>query len=328
MEKETKLCKACGVEKELKEFAKRTDTKNSRRNKCRNCINLKRRGKKRKGGICGIYKITSPSNRVYIGQSEDIKVSRVNRYRNNNCEGQPKLCNSIKKYGWENHTFEIIEECEVENLNCRERYWQEYYDVLNGGLNCVLQECGEKRRELSEETVKKQRNNVLGERNPNWKGGRTFCECGNRIGSSANKCIKCFDKVGENNPFFGKHHSDETKAKISESRKGNLPPNSLKVEIYGVVYLSLNKASEELGIIAGTIRHRCLSKNIKYKDYKIIGSEIPEQELYTPNCKVVICDDIEYPSLAQAKKELKCSMTKILYRIKSEKFKNWYYKNE
>jgi hypothetical protein len=27
---------------------------------------------------------------------------------------------------------------------------------------------------------------------------------------------------GENNPFYGKHHSEETKKKISESRKGKL----------------------------------------------------------------------------------------------------------
>ena len=288
--------------------------------------------------ICGVYKITSPTGRVYIGQSENIIALRYNRYKSSNCDGQPKLCNSIKKYGWGSHIFEIIEECEVEDLNCRERYWQDFYDVLNGGLNCVLQECGEQRRVLSKDTIEKYRQNSIGEQNPNWKGGatKTICtSCGKNVKTSCNedkKCKDCYfkerDITGENNPFYGKTHSEDFKKLLSEERKGSLPPNSLKVEIYGILYLSLNKASEELGIIAGTIRHRCLSKNIKYKDYKIIGSEVSEQELYAPNCKVVICDGIEYPSLTQAKKELKCSRTKILYRIKSEKFKNWYYKNE
>ena len=35
-------------------------------------------------------------------------------------------------------TFEIIENCSLEDLNIRERYWQDFYDVLNGGLNCQL----------------------------------------------------------------------------------------------------------------------------------------------------------------------------------------------
>jgi hypothetical protein len=102
--------------------------------------------------VCGIYKITSPSGRVYIGQSKDVFRLRVRNYKKETCHSQPLLERSLKKYGWENHTFEIIEECEVEDLNCRERHWQDFYDVLNGGLNCVLQECGELKYKLSENT--------------------------------------------------------------------------------------------------------------------------------------------------------------------------------
>jgi group I intron endonuclease len=97
----------------------------------------------KKEKICGIYKITSPTKRVYIGQSKDIK-SRWKSYKRKN-QNQKLLNNSLLKYGYENHTFEIIEECEVEDLNCRERYWQDFYDVLNGGLNCKLTNCGEDR---------------------------------------------------------------------------------------------------------------------------------------------------------------------------------------
>ena len=49
-----------------------------------------------------------------------------------------KLFNSILKYGIENHNIEIIEECDVEQLNCRERYWQEFYNAITNGLNCIL----------------------------------------------------------------------------------------------------------------------------------------------------------------------------------------------
>ena len=106
--------------------------------------------------ICGIYKITSPTGRIYIGQAKDI-ISRWKTYKqlNSKTKRQTRLHRSLVKYTVENHTFEIIEECPIEDLNCRERYWQDYYDVLNGGLNCVLQECGEKRREFSEESLQK-----------------------------------------------------------------------------------------------------------------------------------------------------------------------------
>ena len=87
--------------------------------------------------ICGIYKITSPTGRVYIGQSKNIKL-RWRDYRRRLCKNQPILNKSFLKYGVENHTFEVIERCLEVDLNCRERYWQKYYDVLsNNGLNCI-----------------------------------------------------------------------------------------------------------------------------------------------------------------------------------------------
>jgi group I intron endonuclease len=80
--------------------------------------------------IIGIYKITSPTNRIYIGQSTDV-LNRTKYYTNpNGCKEQHKLYNSIKKYGWDAHTFEIIEECETTQLNERERYWQDFFNVI------------------------------------------------------------------------------------------------------------------------------------------------------------------------------------------------------
>jgi group I intron endonuclease len=60
----------------------------------------------------GIYKITNPNGKVYIGQSIDID-KRWNKYKVKNCKPQIRLYNSLNKYGWENHYKDIIEECEV-----------------------------------------------------------------------------------------------------------------------------------------------------------------------------------------------------------------------
>lgn len=106
-------------------------------------------------GNQGIYKITSPSNRIYIGQSIDLKT-RFSKYRLKHCAGQKRLYNSFNKYGVENHKFEVIEYCEENVINERERYWQDFYDVLGcNGLNCKLQCTKEKKGRHSEQTKKK-----------------------------------------------------------------------------------------------------------------------------------------------------------------------------
>lgn len=101
--------------------------------------------------ISGIYKITSPSNKIYIGQSKNIK-KRYNFYKNKNCKNQVKLFNSFEKYGVNNHTFEIIEWCSINKLNIKERYWQEHYDSVNLGLNCIYQCTEEINKTVSIET--------------------------------------------------------------------------------------------------------------------------------------------------------------------------------
>jgi len=78
----------------------------------------------------GIYKITNPNGRIYIGQSTNIE-GRWLKYKQLACKDQPSLYSSLKKYGFENHTFEIIEECEVKNLDNQEIFWGLKYNVLN-----------------------------------------------------------------------------------------------------------------------------------------------------------------------------------------------------
>lgn len=114
--------------------------------------------------ICGIYKITSPSGKVYIGQSVDIK-RRFTSYKTlNKSKSQVKLYNSFVKYGVDKHIFEIIEECLVDFLNEKERYWQEYYNVLepSKGLNLCLTGTKDKKHLHSEETKLKMRESRKG----------------------------------------------------------------------------------------------------------------------------------------------------------------------
>lgn len=113
----------------------------------------------------GIYKIVSPSGRIYVGQSIDIQKRWKNYTRYNQFSGQKRLRNSVKKYGWDNHKFSILEECEFNNLNNRERYWQDYYNVLSyRGLNCKLTKSDDKSGSLNYSTKKKIAKSLLGKK--------------------------------------------------------------------------------------------------------------------------------------------------------------------
>ena len=88
--------------------------------------------------VSGIYKITNKVNgKCYIGQSINIK-KRLSQHKSQtyrNIHINKILYQAIKKYGIENFTFDIIEKCETNSLDDREKYWIEYYDSYNNGYN-------------------------------------------------------------------------------------------------------------------------------------------------------------------------------------------------
>jgi hypothetical protein len=112
-----------------------------------------------KAVICGIYKLTSPTGKVYIGQSKDI-YSRWIQHKSTSKKKHPKLYYSIKKYGFEYFSKEIIEVCGEEILSERERHYIKYYDSFNNGLNSTT--GGENNYIRSEETKEKIRITLTG----------------------------------------------------------------------------------------------------------------------------------------------------------------------
>lgn len=88
--------------------------------------------------MVGIYKITSPSNKIYIGQSIDIE-KRFNQYKWYKAKSQPILNRSFLKYGVDKHKFEVVCECKKTELHDLETYYQTLYCVVNSnGLNCFI----------------------------------------------------------------------------------------------------------------------------------------------------------------------------------------------
>lgn len=86
----------------------------------------------------GIYKITNLKNgKVYIGQSENIFLRRNQHFAalrsgHHNNKSMQKDYNAQRGKGFR---WDVVEYCDIGNLNPREKYWIEYYDSLNCGYN-------------------------------------------------------------------------------------------------------------------------------------------------------------------------------------------------
>lgn len=108
--------------------------------------------------ISGVYKITNPKGRIYIGQAYDLE-EREQHYiqvKKNKIGKQIRVYNSILFYGWNAHTFEVWERCPIEELNKIERHWQDFYEVLGPmGMNCKLTKVDDRCGEMCEETKDK-----------------------------------------------------------------------------------------------------------------------------------------------------------------------------
>lgn len=83
---------------------------------------------------CGIYKITNKENdKIYIGLSTNIEARWQEHLKKmNSTEQYDKiLYRAFRKYGINNFTFEILEECLKEELNNKEKYWIDFFQSFN-----------------------------------------------------------------------------------------------------------------------------------------------------------------------------------------------------
>ena len=165
--------------------------------------------------MIGIYKITSPSNRVYIGQSTNIN-NRFIRYKALDCKSQKKLHNSFLKYGFINHVFEILEECSVDLLNEKERYWQDYFKSAEPyNLNCRYTGTNDKSGKMSKESKLKMSKSRIGIKRTN-----NLIERLKEINTGSKRSEE--SKLKMSLAQKGRKRSEESKLKQSLSSKGRI----------------------------------------------------------------------------------------------------------
>lgn len=201
--------------------------------------------------MIGIYKITNTINNMcYIGKSLCIE-DRLKQHKNG-IKSNEHLQNAIRKYGIENFKFEILEECSRENYNLRERYWINFYDSMNNGYNetsggenipgyKMSQESRKKMSEIKLLAIKNGTANFLKNLNHNVSGKR--------------------------NPMYGKHFTEKSKKKMSNSLKGKIPHNINKICINnGKHNKYINK--EELNNYLGEWKQGTLKPSNGFKGHK------------------------------------------------------------
>ena len=241
--------------------------------------------------MIGIYKITNKNNgKSYFGSSKNIEtrwLTHKNQLKNG-IHHNIHLQRTWDKYGEDIFVFEIVEECGINILLETE---QKYLDsnpeynigiTASGGDNISknpnkkdiisrITKSVKDRYDSMSDDEKKMKHSKPMEKNPNWKGGSSFkyCECGEKISIVNKTCIKCRNKNGINNPFYGKQHTEESKNKIREKRTGVYNGSqNIPIVIDDVEYRSLGEASKILNIPMVTIRWRVKSNNKKFNNYR------------------------------------------------------------
>lgn len=169
--------------------------------------------------IVGIYKITSPTKKVYIGQSIDV-VKRIWYYEKELCKKQALLYNSIKKYGWNKHKFEILCQCDESELNTLEVYYIELFQSYNSEYGLNLMSGGKAHGRHSDATKQKMREVHMGN-----QGGR-----GNKGGHLSEE-----RKQRLRETHIGKKRTEEQKARMSEAQKGRPKMSEKTRELYRLV---------------------------------------------------------------------------------------------
>lgn len=177
----------------------------------------------------GIYSVTNLINgKRYIGKSESNVLYRLNMHKNHH-KSNRHLQDAINKYGIDNFRFEILEFCEPKLCADRERFYIEKFDSFKNGYNSTTGGEGESgwhlEPEAIEKTAKVHRGKVLSEHtkqllSQSHKGKQISQDLKNHFSQMY---------IGEGNPFYGKHHTQETKKKIAEFHKrSNLSKSAIQ----------------------------------------------------------------------------------------------------
>lgn len=198
--------------------------------------------------ICnsGVYQIRNLLNgKIYVGSTYNLTKREYKHFYDldNNIHSNKHLQYAFNKYKEESFVFEVLEyigkvknadkfrECLID----REQYWIDILDVCNldkgYNINKNAYSClGVKRSEETKQKMSEiKKGKHIGENNPMY---------GKKHTEKTKYLITVARKNQTNTPFYGKHHTEEAKEKISIAKigitKGENNPNA-KLNIEQVI---------------------------------------------------------------------------------------------
>ena len=157
------------------------------------------RDQKEKTGVYCLVNLTN--GHIYIGSSINLAV-RMRNYLNttflkNKRNKNMPIIQALLKYGQDNFAVLIVEYVDVEILAIRETHYitqlLPYYNVLKQGYSSLGYKHTEETKKMLTELAK------------------------NRVHSSSTKVLISRALVGQNNPFYNKNHSWESKLRMIEA---------------------------------------------------------------------------------------------------------------
>lgn len=174
----------------------------------------------------GIYIITNTiSGNCYVGQSQNMK-RRVNthiRALEKGVHYNKHLQSAWDKYGRDAFVFAVLSECPVEKLNEEEVFYIDSLGAFRDGYNMNIgggSNFGYKHSESAKDKMRENHPNMSGSNNPMF--GHSVREYMSDSEILAWRAHIAKAMAGENNHFYGKSHSYESRLKISAARKGKL----------------------------------------------------------------------------------------------------------
>lgn len=169
------------------------------------------------------------NNKVYVGQT-----SNKPQYRWNKGEGYKTstlFYNAIQKYGWDNFQHIVLyTDLSLEEANSLEQYLIKRlksddrdfgYNILDGGTNY---HHTEEQKQKQSAFMKKQwenqeyRQSQSERMKKKWEDQEYRQNIIEKI-SGTNSHFYGSNKSGQNNPMYGRHHTQESKKKMSQSQK-------------------------------------------------------------------------------------------------------------
>lgn len=227
-----------------------------------------------------IYKAISPSGFYYIGYTINL-LNRQKSHKNNSFNLRSKEYDlafhcAIRKYGFENIHWEILEDNIPEDLlGTKEREWIEKLNAFKNGYNETLGGDGrvpseEEKQKLS--LLKKgiPRNKEVIRRSVNTKRERGWY-------LPENNPMFGVDRKGEKAPNFGKKFTEQHKENISKTRIEKELSKSFNNGMFGKKH---TKEARENISKAATGRPSLLKKKIQCIETKQIFNSITEAAKY------------------------------------------------